>query len=104
MTDSDLVNALRDCYDPVQHRNIVELGLVQHAALELDPNAPGANIRGVPPRHIARITVRLLSSDDSQNAQLRAQIENRLSGLPEISRVEIDMLPALFPILNKLRS
>ena len=104
MRDTDLVNALRDCYDPVQRRSVVELGLVQRATLELDREAPGANVRGVPSRYIARIAVRASISDDTLNAQLRAQIENRLAGLPEISRVEINMLPALFPILSTPRS
>jgi len=100
MTDADLVNALRDCYDTPQQRNIVELGLVQSAALVVDIEAPGASVRGVPPRSIAYITLRAPGSDDTRNAQLRAQIENRLAGLPEISRTEIEMLPALFPILG----
>src|SRR5579875_3616578 len=104
MTDTDLVNALRDCYDPVQRRSIVELGLVQRATVELDREAPGANVRGLPPRYIARITLRAPSSDDGVNAQLRAQIENRLAGLPEISLVNVNMLPALFPILSTPRS
>lgn len=100
MTDADLVNALRDCYDTLQQRNIVDLGLVQSAALARDTEAPGASVRGVPPRYIARITLRAPSSDDARNAQLRAQIENRLAGMPEISRTEVEMLPALFPILG----
>jgi metal-sulfur cluster biosynthetic enzyme len=106
MTDADLVNALRDCYDTLQQRNsargrnIVDLGLVQSATLTRDAEAPGASVHGVPPRYIARITLRAPSSDDTRNAQLSAQIENRLAGLPEISRTEIKMLPALFPILG----
>ena len=100
MIDTDLVNALRDCYDTLQQRNIVDLGLVQSATLELDTAAPGAAVRGVPPRYIAHITLRAPGSDDTRNAQLRAQIQNRLAGLPEISRTEIEMLPALFPILG----
>ena len=100
MTAADLVNALRDCYDTLQQRNIVDLGLVQSATLRRDTEAPGANIPGVPTRYIARITLRAPSSDDARNAQLRAQIENRLAGLPEISRTEIEMLPALFLILG----
>jgi metal-sulfur cluster biosynthetic enzyme len=100
MTDADLVNALHDCYDTLQRRDIVDLGLIQSATLARDVEAPGTNIRGVPPRYVARITLRAPSSDDTRNAQLRAQIENRLAGLPEISRTEIEMLPALFPILS----
>ncbi len=100
MTDADLVNALRDCYDTLQQRNIVDLGLVQSALLVRDTEAPGRSVRGVPVRYIARIAIRAPNSDDTRNAQLRAQIENRLAGLPEISRTEIEMLPALFPILG----
>lgn len=100
MTDTDLVDALRDCYDTLQQRNIVELGLLQSALLIEDPEAPGASVRGLPPRFIAHITLRAPGSDDARNAQLRAQIENRLAGLSEISHTEIEMLPALFPILG----
>ena len=104
MTDTDLVNALRDCYDTLQQRNIVELGLVRSASVTRDTEAPGANVRGVEPRYIARVTLRAPGSDDTRNAQLRAQVENRLAGLPAISRCEINMLPALFPILMERRS
>ena len=101
MTDADLVNALRDCYDTLQQRNIVDLGLVLSAALVRDIEAPGAAVRGVPTRATSRaLHVRAPSSDDTRNAQLRAQIENRLAGLPEISSTEVEMLPALFPILG----
>lgn len=100
MTEADLVNALRDCYDTLQQRNVVDSGLVQSAFLTRDFEAPGANVRGVPPRYIARVTLRAPSSDDNRTAQLRAQIENRLAGMQEISRTEVEMLPALFPILG----
>ena len=91
-----LVNALRDCYDTLQQRNIVDLGLVRSASVTRDAEAPGANVRGVGPRYIARITLQAPSSDDTRNAQLRAQIENRLAGLPAISlplHVTSDGLP-----------
>ena len=110
MTDADLLRALCDCYDIVQQpngargRNIVDLGLVKFATLTRDAEAPGANVRNLPSRYIAHITLRAPGSDDARNAQLRAQIENRLAGLPEISRTEIDLLPALFPILSGRRS
>jgi metal-sulfur cluster biosynthetic enzyme len=104
MTNADLLRALRDCYEPMQRRNIVELGLVESARLDIDHDAPGANVRGVPPRYTAHINLRAPSSDDAQNAQLRAHIENRLAGMPEIVRTEIHMLPALFPILSAPRS
>lgn len=99
MTEADLLQALRDCYEPTLRRDIVSLGLVQSATLSVDHDAPGANIRGVHPRFIARVTLRAASRDEALNAQLRAQIENRLAGLPQISRSVVEILPALFPIL-----
>jgi metal-sulfur cluster biosynthetic enzyme len=99
MTDSDLLDALRDCYDPRLQRNIVDLNLVRSATLSLDPNAPGAGVPGNPPRYIAHITVSAPSSDETANAQFLAQIDNRLAGLESISGTKITLLPTLFPII-----
>lgn len=93
----DLLHLLRDCY--ANQRNIVDAGLIQSATLTPDPDAPGTSIPGLPPRHLARITLHAPGSDETANLQLVAQIENRLLGLPSISRVEVTLLPALFPIL-----
>jgi metal-sulfur cluster biosynthetic enzyme len=99
MTDADLLHALRDCYDAVLRQNIVDRNLVRSATLTPDPEAPGVNIPGNPTRYIARITLTAPTSDDDANAQLLAQIENRLAGLPSISRTHITLLPTPFPIL-----
>jgi hypothetical protein len=98
MTDLDLRQALRDCYTPTG-RNLVDAGLIRSATLVLDTEAPGHNIPGVPPRYLATITLYAPSTDEAANAQLLAQIENRLLGLEPISRVTLTLLPALFPIL-----
>ena len=97
-TAPDLLHLLRDCYT-AQRRNIVDAGLVQSATLEPDPDTPGASIPGNPPRFLARIALHAPGSDEAANAQLAAQIENRLLGLESISRVEVTVSPALFPIL-----
>jgi metal-sulfur cluster biosynthetic enzyme len=100
VTDDDLLRALRDCYDPILKRNIVDLGLVRSATLAADHDGPGASIPGVGPRYIAHITLVAPSADDTAVAQLTAQIENRLAGLPAISRTAIELLPTPFPILR----
>ena len=100
MTDADLLVALRDCYDPILKRNIVNAGLVRSATLRVDPEAPGANIPGVGQRYIADVMIVSPSADEIAVAQLQAQIENRLAGLPAISHVSVTLLPALFPILR----
>jgi len=99
MTDADLLQALRDCYDPRLNRNIVDLRLVRSAHLTRDLDAPGSNIPGVPPRYLATLSLTAPTTDEAANAQLSAQIENRLLGLESISRVHITLHPPLFPIL-----
>ena len=100
MNPPDLLHLLRDCY--ANNRNIVDAGLIQSATLTPDPTAPNFNratISGLTPRHLAHVTLHAPGSDETANAQLVAQIENRLLGLQSISRVEVTLLPALFSIL-----
>ena len=99
MSDADLLQALRDCYSPTLRLNIVELNLVRSAHLTPDPDAPGATVPGLPPRHIAHLTLFAPTTDEAANAQFLAQVENRLLGLQPISRVQITLLPTPFPIL-----
>lgn len=94
------MEALRECFVPALRRDVVSAGLVRSAVLELDREAPGAGVSGVPPRFIARLTLWEAGSEDAVNAQLRAAVENRLLGLYAISRVEFTMLPPLFAILR----
>lgn len=93
MTDAELTAALRDCY--YLQRDVVSLNLIRSAALIEDTGAPGLH-----PRYVATITLTAPTADEAVNAQLLAQIENRLLGLQPISRVSITLLPALFPILQ----
>jgi metal-sulfur cluster biosynthetic enzyme len=94
MTDSDLLHALRDCYDPLTRRNIVDLKLVRDAHLTPDPDAPGACLR-----FHAHVQINAPSGDEAATAQLLAQIENRLLGLEPISRVTLSAAAPLFPML-----
>ncbi len=100
MTDAELMQALRDCYDPLLKRNIVDLGLVRSATLTEATDVPGAGIAGVGPRYIAAIALVAPSSDETVNAQLSAQVENRLAGFPAIWRTHVALLPTPFPILK----
>jgi metal-sulfur cluster biosynthetic enzyme len=95
VTDVDLREALRDCYDSRFRRNIVDMNLVRSATLRLDPESP----RYAAPRSVAHIHLTAPSTDEAATSQLVAQIENRLLGLEAISRVEIHLEPALFAIL-----
>jgi metal-sulfur cluster biosynthetic enzyme len=101
LSEQTIHDALRDCYDPEIPLNIVDLGLVQSIRLTQDPDAPGSGIPGVPPRFRAEITVILTNPDDAPQAQLTAQIANRLAGLFEISHTHVHVAdtPAWTPAL-----
>jgi metal-sulfur cluster biosynthetic enzyme len=101
LTESDILTALRDCYDPVLPCNIVDLGLVRAIEITPDLEAPGATIPGVPQKH--RIQIQLTptnQTDDDTNAQLQAQIVNRLAGLESVSQTSVVLLdkPAWTPL------
>jgi metal-sulfur cluster biosynthetic enzyme len=100
LTESDILLALRDCYDPVLPCNIVDLGLIRSIAVTLDLEAPGAQIPGVPQKHQIQIELIPAQADEAINSQLSAQIANRLAGLETVSRTTIILLdqPAWTPL------
>jgi metal-sulfur cluster biosynthetic enzyme len=89
LTESEIIAALRDCYDPELPCNIVDLGLVRAIAITSDPEAPGAGIPGVPQKHRVHIDLILTHPSEDAEAQLRAQIANRLAGLETVSQTTI---------------
>ena len=92
LTESDVLDALRSCYDPELPCNIVDLGLVETITITADPDAPGANIPGVPERHLVQIRLLPRTDNEATQAQLSAQIANRFGGLPSVSHTEITVL------------
>jgi metal-sulfur cluster biosynthetic enzyme len=92
LTEADLLAALRDCYDPEIALNIVDLGLVHSIAIAPDPDAPGAGIPGVPPRHHVSIALTLAQIADFEDTPLIALIQNRLAAFETISRTEVILL------------
>ncbi len=94
MIEAQVQSALRDCFDPSLPCNIVDLGLVQSVTLTHDPQAPGANIPGVPPKYRVAITITPTTQDDTANAHLAAQVQNRLAGLEQVLHTAITLLDA----------
>ncbi len=89
LTEAEVLAALRDCYDPDIPLNIVDLGLVHSIHIARDPEAPGANIPGVPPRHRVRIALTLATLVDAEDTPLIPQIQNRLAAFETISHSEV---------------
>jgi metal-sulfur cluster biosynthetic enzyme len=83
LTESNILAALRDCFDPALPCNIVDLGLVRSIIVSPDPEAPGAGIPGVPQKHLIQIELTLTTPNEDTAAQLAAQVRNRLAGLEE---------------------
>jgi len=124
-TQDDIREALRACFHSLPFNtpvDIVSLGLVESIALALDPDAPGAGIPGVPPRQSVTVTLLPPTGDEDANAILLAQTQNRLAGIPDLSRIEVQLAetpawstsrltpearlhlkldPPAFPILNR---
>ena len=100
LTQSDILAALRDCYDPNLPCNIVDLGLIRSIAITPDREAPGSNIPGVPQKHLIHIDLTPTQRDEAATAQLHAQIVNRLAGLETVSRTTVTLLdhPAWSPL------
>jgi metal-sulfur cluster biosynthetic enzyme len=91
LTESEVISALRDCYDPELPCNIVDLGLVRSVTVTVDPDAPGSGIPGVPQKSRVRIDLVLTHPDEATEAQLRAQISNRLAGIETVSQTTIHL-------------
>lgn len=100
LNESDILLALRDCYDPTLPCNIVDLGLVRSISLELDLEAPGAAIPGLPRKHRIHIALTPAQLEQTSTAQLTAQIANRLAGLEAVSYTTVTILdhPAWSPL------
>ncbi len=100
LTETNILEALRDCYDPVLPCNIVDLGLIRSIKVMRDDQAPGASIPGVPQRHRIQIEIIPTQSDEAATAQLHAQIANRLAGLEAVSHTTVTLLndPAWTPL------
>lgn len=99
LTESEIITALRDCYDPELPCNIVDLGLVRSIAITPDADAPGTGIPGVPRKHHVQIDLILTNPSEAAEAQIRAQVANRLAGLETVSQTTINVLqePAWTP-------
>ena len=98
LTEADLREALRACFDPATGRDVIEAGMVCRLSITPDEEAPGAGIAGVAMPQQVRLVLRGKDEEDWR-AMLVAQICNRLAGVQGISQVEIVWEAGLFRIL-----
>ncbi len=87
LTKDDIREALRVCFDPELAVNIVDLGLVYGVIVTRDYDAPGYE-----PRYCVGVTLTMRAPNDEREAMLVGQVKNRLAGMREVSRSEVEIV------------
>ena len=87
LSESQILTALRDCFDPEVKLNLVDLGLIYEVATGPDPDSAPAW-----PRQWVRITMTLTTPQCPASGLILEQVENRLAGIQEISKVKVDLV------------
>jgi metal-sulfur cluster biosynthetic enzyme len=87
LTNEELRNALRDCFDPEVKLNLVDLGLIYDISSEPDPNATAAW-----PRQRVKVTMTLTTPQCPASGLIFEQVNNRLLSIPQVSKVEVDLV------------
>jgi len=87
LSEADILSALRDCYDPEVKLNLVDLGLIY--GITTGPDAESAPAW---PRQWVKVTMTLTSPQCPASGLIFEQVNNRLAGIAEISKVEVDLV------------
>jgi len=87
LTETDILTALRDCFDPEVKLNLVDLGLIYAVETGRDPDSTPAW-----PRQLVRVTMTLTTQKCPASGLIFEQVHNRLLGIPDISKVDVDLV------------
>ena len=87
LSEEDVREALKVCFDPELAVNIVDLGLVYGITITRDEDAPGFE-----PRYNVRITLTMRTPNDEREAMLVGQVMNRLAGMREVSQTDMELV------------
>jgi metal-sulfur cluster biosynthetic enzyme len=85
--ESDILTALRDCFDPEVKLNLVDLGLIY--AIETGPDADSTRAW---PRQWVKVQMTLTTPQCPASGLIFEQVQNRLRGIPDISRVDVELV------------
>ncbi|MGC1374274.1 MAG: metal-sulfur cluster assembly factor [Candidatus Sulfotelmatobacter sp.] len=91
VTEEDVLNALRSCYDPEIPVNIVDLGLIYRVSF-----TPAAEDKD---KQDVKIEMTLTAQGCPEHVNISAQVKSRLEQLPGIreANVEVVWTPAWTP-------
>ena len=87
LSEAAIYAALRDCFDPEVKLNLVDLGLIYAVSTGPDPDSTPAW-----PRQGVKVTMTLTSAQCPASGLIFEQVQNRLAGIPDISRVEVELV------------
>lgn len=87
LSESEILTALRDCFDPEVKVNLVDLGVIYGVETGPDPHSTPAW-----PRQWVRVTMTLTHQESPANGLILEQVSNRLAGVPDISKVDVDLV------------
>ncbi|MGC9159609.1 MAG: metal-sulfur cluster assembly factor [Terracidiphilus sp.] len=87
LSEAGILTALRDCFDPEVKLNLVDLGLIYAVTTGSDPDSTPAW-----PRQWVKVTMTLTNPHCPASGLILEQVHNRLAGIPEISKVEVDLV------------
>ena len=87
LTDSEIMTALRDCFDPEVKLNLVDLGVIYSVETGPDPDSAPAW-----PRQWVKVTMTLTTQQSPANGLIVEQVSNRLAGIQDISKVEVKLV------------
>ena len=86
LSEVDVREALKVCFDPELAVNIVDLGLVYGIEVQQDSEWPGFE-----PRYVVHVTMTMRAPSDEREAMLIGQVKNRLAGIQDLSRTDVTL-------------
>lgn len=87
LSEDEIRNALRDCFDPEVKLNLVDLGLIY--AIETGPDE---NSTPKWQRQWVKVRMTLTTPQCPASGLIFEQVHNRLAGIPDISKVEVELV------------
>jgi metal-sulfur cluster biosynthetic enzyme len=87
LIESEILTALRDCFDPEMKLNLVDLGVIY--GVETGPDQDSTPKW---PRQWVKVKMTLTRQESPANGIILEQVNNRLAGIPDISKVQVNLV------------
>ena len=87
LSEAEIRNALKDCFDPEVKLNLVDLGLIYAIETAHDPDSTPKW-----PRQRVKVTMTLTTPQCPASGLILEQVHNRLAGIPDISKVDVELV------------